>query len=158
MIIIALTLAALAYLTLKLMEDRLYAAIKAGSAEVVRVTARAYIAICKSASSRNKLILTPILCLLSFLNQLFFNIGFRLGQRLILRLYRDNLRAEVDELRLHLQDYPIYLNLLRSLVDPFKELNRVAGGRQGGRNFGEGHKPYSANDEAEARRQKSTEQ
>jgi hypothetical protein len=61
-------------------------------------------------------------------------------------------RAEVDELSLHLQDYPIYFNLLRGLVDPFKELHCVTSGRQGGRDFGEGHN-YLANVIGQPRRE-----
>jgi len=137
---------------LELMKYRLHSAIKTGGTKIVGWTARAYVSVSKSVTVRNKLILAPVLCLLSFFNQLFFNFSFRLGQRLVLRLYRNNLRAEVDELRLHLQDYPIYLNLLRSLIDPLKELNGVAGRRQGGRNFGEGHSSSPANVCSQTRR------
>jgi hypothetical protein len=136
----------------KFVEYRFCAAIKAGSTKMVRWTSCAYVSICKSVSAYNKLILIPVLCLLSFVNQLFFNIGFRFGQRLVLLLYRDNLRAEFDQLRLHLQHDPIYFNLLSSLADPLEEFNRVACCGQGGRNFGEGHNSSSANVKDEPRR------
>jgi len=121
------------------MQYRFLSFVKTGCTKMVNRTSVATILIRKRTTNRNKLILAPVLVGLSFLNQLSFNIGFRFGERIVFRLYRNNLGTEVDKLPLKLKDYPVYLNLLRSLIDPLKELYGSACSGKSGGDFRKGH-------------------